>query len=410
MGRNIMNRETIEEKLKKYDQMQLLRFFDELSEDEQEGLLEEIDRIDFDLINISNKTEGKGKISPLDAMTLGEIEQHKDELRETGLRAIREGEAAAVLLAGGQGTRLGLDGPKGTLNVGKTRQLYIFQCLVENLLKVKEEAGTWIPLLIMTSDKNDAATRTFFEEHGYFGYNKDYVFFFIQEMAPSTDYNGKVYLEEKNHISLSPNGNGGWFISLKKSGVLDKVKAMGVEWLNVFAVDNVLQKMCDPMFLGATMQSGAPIGAKVVRKNAPDEKVGVMCLRNGRPSIVEYYELTDEMMTQKNRDGELAYNFGVILNYLFHVNALEETAGKHLPLHIVSKKIPYIDESGKHQKPSEPNGYKFETLVLDMIEMMDGCLVFEVDRSKEFAPIKNMHGVDSLDSAREMLEANGVTL
>ena len=405
-----MNREQIEEKLKKYDQMQLLRFFDELSEEEQKGLLSEIERIDFDAININNKAESKGSIAPIDAMTLSEIDNVREELRETGLRAIREGEAAAVLLAGGQGTRLGLDGPKGTLNVGETRELYIFQCLVESLMKVKEEAGAWIPLLIMTSDKNDAATRAFFEEHDYFGYNKDYVFFFVQEMAPSTDYNGKIYLEAKNHISLSPNGNGGWFISLKKSGVLDKVKAMGVEWLNVFAVDNVLQKMCDPLFLGATMEAGTPIGAKVVRKNSPDEKVGVMCLRDGHPSIVEYYELTEDMMTETNRDGERAYNFGVILNYLFHVKALEDTAGKHLPLHIVSKKIPHVDENGTLVKPEEPNGYKFETLVLDMIEMMDGCLVFEVERSKEFAPIKNMHGVDSLDSARQMLKANGVEL
>ena len=405
-----MNKEQIVKKLEQYDQMQLLRFFDELTEEEQEGLLAEIDRIDFDMINIHNQTENKGTIAPIDAMTLSEIEAQKDEIRETGLRAIREGEAAAVLLAGGQGTRLGIDGPKGTLNVGQTRELYIFQCLVETLLKVKEEAGAWIPLLIMTSDKNDVATRAFFEEHDYFGYNKDYVFFFVQEMAPSTDYDGKVYLEEKNHISLSPNGNGGWFVSLKKAGLLKKIKEMGVEWLNVFAVDNVLQKMCDPLFLGATMQSGAPIGAKVVRKNAPDEKVGVMCLRDGHPSIVEYYDLTEDMMSEKNKDGELAYNFGVILNYLFHINALEETAGKNLPLHIVSKKIPHIDENGNYLKPEEPNGYKFETLVLDMIQMMDGCLVFEVDRSKEFAPIKNMHGVDSLDSAREMLIANGVEL
>lgn len=405
-----MDRKLIEEKLKKYDQMQLLRFADELSEEELQGLLKEIDRIDFDLINIHHTPESKGTISPMDAMTLKEIEPKKEALKETGIRAIKEGEVAAVLLAGGQGTRLGLDGPKGTLNVGETRELYIFECLINNLMQVKEEADAWIPLLIMTSDKNDQATRAFFEEHDFFGYNRDYVFFFVQEMAPSADYEGKIYLEEKNHISLSPNGNGGWFISLKKAGLLEKIKAMGVEWLNVFAVDNVLQKMCDPLFVGATMQAGTPIGAKVVRKNAPDEKVGVMCLRNGKPSIVEYYELTEEMQTQKNKEGELAYNFGVILNYLFHVNALEETAGKNLPLHIVSKKIPHIDGEGNHIKPEEPNGYKFETLVLDMIEMMDGCLAFEVEREKEFAPIKNMHGVDSLDSAREMLKANGVTL
>lgn len=406
----MMTKEQITEKLQAVDQMQLLRFYDELSSEEQQALLGEIERIDFDMINIHQKDEDAGKITPLGAMTLDEIEAKKDELKEAGIKAIKECKAAAVLLAGGQGTRLGLDGPKGTLNVGLTKELYIFQCLINNLMAVKEEADAWIPLLIMTSDKNDAATRAFFEEHDYFGYNKDHVFFFIQEMAPSTDYDGKVYLEEKGHISLSPNGNGGWFISLKRAGLLDKVKEMGVEWLNVFAVDNVLQKMCDPAFLGATVLSGQPIGAKVVRKNAPDEKVGVMCLRNGHPSIVEYYDLTDEMMTEKNEDGELAYNFGVILNYLFRVKELEENADKNLPLHIVSKKIPHIDENGEHIKPEEPNGYKFETLVLDMIQMMDGCLVFEVERGKEFAPIKNMHGVDSLDSARELLKANGVEL
>lgn len=405
-----MNRESIEEKLKQYDQMQLLRFYDELSDEEKDVLLNEIDKIDFDMISLDHQNKSEGEITPLGAMTLDEISAKKDSLYQTGIQAIKECKTAAVLLAGGQGTRLGLDGPKGTLNVGLTRELYIFQCLVETLLKVKEAAGAWVPLLIMTSDKNDTATRAFFEEHDYFGYSKDYVFFFVQEMAPSTDPRGKVYLEEKGHISLSPNGNGGWFISLKKAGLLEKIKAMGVEWLNVFAVDNVLQKMCDPLFVGAVIESGKPIGAKVVRKNAPQEKVGVMCLRNGRPSIVEYYELTDDMITQKNEDGELAYNFGVILNYLFNVSALEETADKNLPLHIVSKKIPHIDEHGNHIKPEEPNGFKFESLVLDMIEMMDGCLVFEVDRSKEFAPIKNMHGVDSLDSAREMLQNNGVIL
>ncbi len=405
-----MNKELIEQKLQQYDQMQLLRFYDELSDEEKDVLLNEIDKIDFDMLRTDQEPEAAGKIEPLGAMTLEEIAQKKDELETAGLQAIRECKEAAVLLAGGQGTRLGLDGPKGTLNVGETRELYIFQCLINNLMQVKEKADAWIPLLVMTSDKNDAATRAFFEEHDYFGYNKDYVFFFVQEMAPSTDYDGKVYLEAKNHISLSPNGNGGWFISLKKAGLLDKIKELGVEWLNVFAVDNVLQKMCDPMFLGATILSGQPIGAKVVRKNAPDEKVGVMCLRDGHPSIVEYYELTDEMMTEKNADGELAYNFGVILNYLFRVKELEETLDKNLPLHIVKKKIPHLDEQGTLIKPEEPNGYKFETLVLDMIQMMDGCLVFEVDRSKEFAPIKNMHGVDSLDSAREMLKANGVEL
>lgn len=405
-----MNYEQIKEKLEQYGQTQLLRFYEELDETQKETLLDEIGQIDFDMLRVNQSSEQAGVITPIEAMTLDQIKEQEDAFRQEGLAAIRSCNVAAVLLAGGQGTRLGLDGPKGTLNVGINRELFIFQCLINNLMDVKKEADAWIPLLVMTSDKNDADTRAFFEAHDYFGYNQDYVFFFKQEMAPSTDFDGKIYLEEKDHISLSPNGNGGWFISLQKAGLLEKIKSMGVQWLNVFAVDNVLQRMADPVFVGATIQSGKPIGAKVIRKAAPDEKVGVMCYRDNRPSIVEYYELTDEMMTQKNEKGELAYNFGVILNYLFKLSELERIAGENMPLHIVDKKIPYIDENGNKIKPEEPNGHKYETLVLDMIQMMDGCLVFEVDRAKEFAPIKNMHGVDSLDSAREMMQKIGIEL
>ena len=405
-----MNYEQIKEKLEQYGQTQLLRFYEELDEAQKETLLDEISRIDFDMLRVNQSSDQAGVITPIEAMTLDQIKEQEDAFRQEGLAAIRSCNVAAVLLAGGQGTRLGLDGPKGTLNVGINRELFIFQCLINNLMDVKKEADAWIPLLVMTSDKNDADTRAFFVAHDYFGYNKDYVFFFKQEMAPSTDFDGKIYLEEKDHISLSPNGNGGWFISLQKAGLLEKIKAMGVKWINVFAVDNVLQRMADPVFVGATIQSGKPIGAKVIRKAAPDEKVGVMCYRDNRPSIVEYYELTDEMMTQKNEQGELAYNFGVILNYLFSLSELERIAGENMPLHIVDKKIPYIDENGNKIKPDEPNGHKYETLVLDMIQMMDGCLVFEVDRAKEFAPIKNMHGTDSLDSAREMMQKIGIEL
>ncbi|MCQ2529700.1 MAG: UDPGP type 1 family protein [Lachnospiraceae bacterium] len=405
-----MDYSRIKEKLEKYDQLQLLRFYEELSEEEKEILLTEIDNIDFDLINGEEFIATDGDITPIEVMTLNEIAKSEEEFRSYGIEAIQNHKVAAVLLAGGQGTRLGIDGPKGALNVGLTKELYIFQCLVQNLMKVKEEAGTWLPLLIMTSDKNDKETRDFFEAHDYFGYNREYVNFFVQEMAPATDRNGKVYLEEKGHISLSPNGNGGWFVSMQKAGLLEKVKAMGVEWINIFAVDNVLQQIADPVFVGATLKSGQPIGAKVIRKAAPEEKVGVLCLKNGHPSIVEYYDLTEDMMVEKADNGELAYNFGVILNYLFKVKDLETIANQQLPLHIVNKKVPYIDDDGNYVKPEEPNGHKYENLVLDMIEMMSGCLGYEVVREKEFAPIKNMHGVDSLDSAREMLSNNGVEL
>jgi len=406
-----MTYEATKEKLEKLGQDQLLKYYDELNEEEKANLLAEIEKIDFDLIKIHPEPEeGEDVVEPLGALTVEEIEKDRDEYERIGLEAIRAGKVALVLLAGGQGTRLGADGPKGAYNVGITRDLYIFECLINNLMDVTRKAGCSIPLAIMTSDKNDAATRAFFEEHGFFGYDRDYVDFFIQEMMPSTDFDGKVYLEGKSHISLSPNGNGGWFKSLLAAGIAQKYKAAGVEWINVFAVDNVCQRMADPVFVGATIKSGKAIGAKVIAKAAPDEHVGVMCLRNGHPSIVEYYELTKEMETLKDETGRLAYNWGVILNYLLNLEGLEKIGGKSMPHHIVEKKIPHLDEAGNLVKPETPNGYKFETLILDMISMMDGCLPFEVVREKEFAPIKNLHGIDSVDSARELLKKNGVEL
>ena len=217
-------------------------------------------------------------------------------------------------------------------------------------------------------------------------------------------------MESRSCIANSPNGNGGWYSSMAAMGMTDIVKAAGIEWLNVFAVDNVLQRIADPCFVGATIAKKCSVGAKVVRKNAPDEKVGVMCLENGSPSIVEYYELTDELMNEKNEKGDPAYNFGVILNYLFSVSKLDKIIENEMPLHIVEKKIPYMDEDENYIKPEKPNGYKFETLILDMIHLMDSCLPFEVIREKEFAPIKNKTGIDSVESARELCRINGIEL
>ena len=408
-----MTLEQVKEKLVQYGQEHLLKYYEELSEAEQAALLEQIAATDMSVLaackNMEELTK-KGEISPLAAMQLSEIEANRENFTATGLEAIRAGKVGAVLLAGGMGTRLGSDDPKGMYNVGLTKELYIFQCLVNNLMDVVRQADCWIHLFIMTSDKNNDATIKFLTEHEFFGYNAEYVHFFKQEMAAATDYEGKIYLEEKGKLSTSPNGNGGWFISLKNAGLLDLLHSEGIEWLNVFAVDNVLQRIADPCFVGATIQRDCVVGAKVVRKNAPDEKVGVMCLEDGRPSIVEYYELTEEMMNAKDESGDPAYYFGVILNYLFSVAELEKILAKNLPLHIVEKKIPYLNEAGELVKPEEPNGYKFENLVLDMIHQMASCLPFEVVREKEFAPIKNKTGVDSVESARELLVKNGVEL
>jgi UDP-N-acetylglucosamine/UDP-N-acetylgalactosamine diphosphorylase len=295
-------------------------------------------------------------------------------------------------------------------NIGLTKEVFIFQRIIENLLDVVNATGSWIHLFIMTSEKNHEKTVNFLTEKNFFGYKADKVTFFKQDMAPASDYEGKVYMEEKGRISTSPNGNAGWFSSMIKAGLDKTLHAEGIEWVNIFAVDNVLQRICDPTFVGATIEQKAEVGAKVVKKNAPDEGVGVMCLEDGRPSIVEYYELTQEMMDAKDEAGEPAYNYGVILNYLFNVPALERIAKNELPLHVVEKKIPFINESGELVKPETPNGCKFEQLVLDMIHELDSCVPYEVVREHEFAPIKNKTGKDSVESARELCKKNGIEL
>lgn len=402
-----------EKKLEEYGQSHVLQYYDTLTQEEKEKLLTQIEQMDLSVtkyVHHRDELPGRGVITPLKAMEIPEIREKEEEYRKIGLKEIREGRVAAVLLAGGMGTRLGSDNPKCMYDIGITHPVFIMQRLVENMMDVVKEAGTFFPLFIMTSDKNHDATVAFMKEHDDFGYDPDKVFFFRQDMAPATDYDGKIYMESRWQMASSPNGNGGWFSSMNKAGLLDKLHELGVEWLNCFAVDNVLQRIADPVFIGATIAKNCVSGAKVVRKAAPDEKVGAMCLEDGRPSIVEYYEMTPELLDAKDAKGNPAYNFGVILNYLFREDKLEEIMNDKLMLHIVEKKIPYMDANGSLIKPESPNGYKFEQLILDMVHEMESCLPYEVERSREFAPIKNKTGVDSVESARKLCEENGIKL
>lgn len=401
------------DKLKKYNQEHLLKYIDELSENQKEKLDQQILSTDFSYLKYVGKEQEKSlaQITPIDALTVDQIEQNKQRYYHIGINSLKNGEVGALLLAGGMGTRLGSDNPKGMYNVGKTRELYIFECLFNNALDVVKQVGKPFPFFIMTSEKNDLQTKEFLKQHNYFGYDEKYIRFFVQDMAPCTDFDGKILLEAKDRLATSPNGNGGWFNSLlnnedaKQLLVDNKVK-----WLNVFAVDNVLQKIADPIFVGATIKHNSQIGAKVIRKVDPYEKVGVMCKKNGKPSIIEYIDLGEEMANLTNESGERLYNYGVILNYLFNVDLLYEIKDKSLPVHVVTKKIEFVNSGGHVTKPETPNGHKFEMLCVDMIELAETCLPFEVEREKEFAPIKNKTGVDSVESARSLLEKNGVKL
>ncbi|MDD6995273.1 MAG: UTP--glucose-1-phosphate uridylyltransferase [Clostridia bacterium] len=400
--------------LKKYGQEQLLAYRGELNGEERRRLYEAIEKLDFSVLeNLKRprETSGAGEdIAPLPGVSAEEIEKKAEEYAKIGNAALKAGKVAGLLLAGGQGTRLGADGPKGAFNIGVTRRLSIFECQMQNIFGQLKESGARPYLFVMTSEKNDAETRMFWQENEYFSYPRERIRFFVQSAAPCVDFNGKILLEEKDKPATSPNGNGGWFSSLKSSGLYEELRRSGAEWLNVYAVDNVLQRPFDPVFIGATIKNGVNCGAKAVRKSDPAEKVGVLCTKNGMPAVIEYYELSKEAANARGKDGELLYSYGVILNYLFSLKRLEETENEKIPVHIVKKKIPCLDKNGVKCEPKEENGLKFETLAVDLISLMGSVLPYEVRREKEFAPVKNAEGTDSVQTARAALRNLGVTL
>ena len=407
-----MINETIKENLIKHRQEKLLSYLEEpgICKANECKLEKQLADVDWSFLEPHKSYNSNEDIKPIDILLNENIEEKREIYEKTGIDAIRAGKLALVLLSGGQGTRLGYDHPKGMFNVGINKDLYIFECLINNTMKVVKKAGCFIPFYIMTSSINNDETVAFFKEHDYFGYDSDYITFFVQESNPVTDFEGNILLTDKDELCMSPNGNGGWFSSMERNGLLDSLLESPAEWINVFSVDNVLQGIADPVFLGATIESKRTCGAKVVAKAAPDEKVGAICTMSDKPHIIEYYELSEKMMNEKNDDGTYAYGYGVILNYLFPIKRLKHTLKADMPLHIVKKAVPYMDYDGNYITPSEVNAYKYETLALDLIHAMDSCLSYEIIREKEFAPIKNKEGVDSIETARELLIKNGEAL
>ncbi len=397
--------------LKEHGQTQLLDYYDELDDKGKERLLKDIAKIDFTVLsNIDRRRERKlVNLSPINTLSISEIETDREKYEESGLKALKDGEVAAVLLAGGMGSRLGYNEPKGTYDIGETRHISLFELQMRTVKDVAKRCGREFTLFIMTSEQNNEMTEKFFKEHDYFGYGKQNIFFYTQDETPACGPDGKILLDEKDSVCFSPNGNGGWYTSLISSGLYAVIKDRNIKWLNVYSVDNPLQKICDPVFIGATILSKCMCGAKVVKKICPSENVGVIVLEDGKPSVIEYYEMSEELANMKDEDGELMYRYGVILNYLYNVKRLDKIAEKPLPYHVAKKSVPHI-ENGQKITPIEANCYKFETLVVDMVKLMDTCLGFEVDREKEFAPVKNLTGCDSVDTTRELLKENGYKL
>ncbi len=397
-------------KLNQHRQDALLSYLESLPNEEASCLRAQLQDIDLSCIDARWEVGADAPITPMPVLTRADIAAKQDSFFACGIDALRQGKVAPLILAGGQGTRLGADGPKGTVDIGITRPYYIFQALFETMKKRADQCGHVFPIYVMVSPQNARETQDFLVAHRFFGYDADCVKLFCQQQTPATDFDGNLLLATPTSLALSPNGNGGWFASFVAAGLDAHAKEHGVEWLNVVAVDNVLQQIADPAFIGATLQSGAACGAKVIEKVTPDERVGVLCQKGGSPYIVEYYEMTDELQNALDEEGNLRFRFGVILNYLFSIAVLRDLPDG-MPIHRVEKKVPYYDpRTGEYIKPSAPNAYKYETLVLDMIAKMPSCLPYEVEREAEFAPIKNATGVDSVESARVLLAKNGIVL
>ena len=303
-------------------------------------------------------------------------------------------------MAGGQGTRLGHNGPKGTFDIGLDSHKSLFELLCDTLKEAQIKYDVTIPWYIMTSRENNEKTVEFFKEHNYFDYPT--VEFFIQEVLPMvSDKDGKIIINEDGLIKMAANGHGGIYESLVKNRITDEMRSNGNEWVFIGGIDNCLLNMADPILMGLTIDKGLPLASKSGVKSSPEENAGVFCRRNGRPSIIEYTEITDEM-ARAEKNGELLYGEANILSHLFNIDFIEEISDKKLPYHIAHKKTNYIDDNGELVKPDKPNAYKFESFLFDAFREASDMVVLRVKRENEFAPVKNSDeaGVDCPKTAR----------
>lgn len=406
------NIEEIRSYLKENNQEHILLKYDSLTEKEKNKLISQINNLDFDLINKlynSAKSEVKFEdvlIEPISCIVDEKISKNdREKYKKMGIKSIQDSEYAVVTMAGGQGTRLGHTGPKGSyklLENGKS----LFELLCDNLKDAYTKYGKYINWYIMTSEENNFETIAFFEENNYFGYSKDHVKFFIQGKLPMLAENGDILLDENGLINEAANGHGGTLLALSKTGVLEDMKKNNIKWVYVSGVDNILAKLVDPNLIGISIENNSNITVKSVIKSYPEEKAGVLCKKNGKTGVIEYTEITQEMANLRDNFGEYVYGDLNILLYLFNINALEEISQKELPYHTAHKKANYISRDGEYIIAKEPNAYKFESFIFDSFDLTDNILILRVKREDEFAPLKNAIGVDSPETAKKLYYEN----
>lgn len=418
----MVNLKGAEKILSACSQMHVLKYYDALDKDERKSLLAQISKIDPAEVNrCASMLKGKQKsrllkvgLAPKVALLKGKARQNAVE---TGEKELKSGRVAALLVAGGQGSRLGYEGPKGSFPIGPVSNKPIFYFHARKILAQEIKYNTTIPLYVMTSEANDALTRKCFSDNSYFGLNKKNVFFFKQGMWPGFDESGKIILDEKHHVFMSPDGHGGLLDALKKSGALLDMKRRGVKHIFFFQVDNPLVEIADSAFIGYHVLQKSEYSLKLCEKSNPYEKVGVPMKFGKKHMMVEYSEMSKKDC-EKRVNGVLYYRYGSPAIHVFDRGFLEREADKDMPLHLAFKKIPLIDEKGQKVVPSEPNGYKFEKFIFDLMPNAKKVAFMAFDTKEEFSPVKNASGEDSPSSCkrdmmnkwRRQLESRGIQI
>jgi UDP-N-acetylglucosamine/UDP-N-acetylgalactosamine diphosphorylase len=413
------------DRLARHRQEHVLRWWNVLSADERQTLTDQLRGVDFELLERLLAGTGANAATPVETPAeraqraqppgslirlpnSAEESVHRVAAARQGRGLLSAGMVGAILVAGGQGTRLGSQQPKGMFPIGPVSQASLFQVLAEQLLARGRQSGAAIPYFIMTSDATHAETVAFFREHGYFGLNPGNVFFFQQGTMPAVDAaTGRLLLAEKGRLSTSPDGHGGLLAALAAAGLLAEMKRRGIEYLYYHQVDNPMANVCDPEFLGLHVLHQSEMSTKVVAKKSPEERMGVAVDVDGRTQIIEYSDLPADAARRTDAAGRLLLWAGSTAIHAFNRDFLERLAadGLSLPFHVAHKAVPHIDESGKEVSPAKPNAYKFERFIFDALPFASRALVVEADRRREFNPVKNAAGDDSPATARAALSA-----
>ena len=395
-------------------QSQVFAFYDSLNDAQKSQLVDQAREIDLDELAVLNRTLVQGQSAAVDYSRLepapfeplprhgGDADAWK-AARATGEAALRAGRVAAFTVAGGQGTRLGYDGPKGTFAVTPVTGHSLFQVFAEKIVAARARYGAPIHWFIMTSQQNHTQTETFLRQHDYFGLRADHVHLFQQGRMPAVDFDGRILLSAPDEIALSANGHGGSLRALERSGSLDIMERAGIDVISYFQVDNPLVHVIDAAFIGFHIEGGSEMSSRALPKANAGEKVGHFCKDGERVLVVEYSDLPQEMQEQRDENGELRFNAGSIAIHLLDREFVRRMASGEgqLPFHRADKKVPTIDERGEPITPATPNGIKFELFVFDALPFAKNPLILETSRADEFSPVKNAEGVDSPQTSRD---------